>query len=139
MLKGIISIATILVLAMPAALAGEVRYLACINDSTVENGSSFIELNKLNDDTYSFKFFMDGFDDIIWNLTPDDLHNNNHILLRIYRKSFGILNWESIDLRYFKEINTVSFTYQYKDTSWQLKSSRGRQDVVFSDCEVSYE
>lgn len=118
-----------------SAWSSDLSYLLCIKPGDNQSPPSFIELKETGRDSYSFKFEMDGHHKIDWELDSDNIEKNEPEILRFYRKSFGFLNWESIDLRFYKYYEVASFTFSFKTTNIQLRSSNERQDIVFHDCE----
>ena len=71
-----------------------------------------------------------------WELDSTEVLNLEDSFFRIYQKSFGFLNWESLDLKFYPEDQYFSLRMIRKNTSWLGDTELSTQDYFFTDCEI---
>lgn len=108
----------------------ELDSIVCLDERT----SSLLEMKKVSPELYEVEFSQDGYPEIKWELGDEAILNDNDSLFRLHHKSFGYLNWESIDLRFHIPYRIVRVVYRYKETGWSGKSTFGNRTVNFQNC-----
>lgn len=84
--------------------------------------------------SYKFKWFKLGELFVEWDFDKDEVLNNGQFFFRLYKKTFGIFNWESLDFRLYKNFEIVSILYKNKETGWGFKSVKQSEEFISDLC-----